>query len=137
MGVDNNGNIGKGRQREDRLAIAFVGGCTGGLLQCLAASPTESFKVWRQVQDIMDPRGGRERSIMAGMGATMLRHDMPHGVWFASYEWFKHELSAISWLGAKPWIGRDERKKSSPWQFPFSADPSQHSQPGRWGICSI
>lgn len=28
-----------------------------------------------------------------GLGATLLRDGMPHGVWFASYEWAKTELT--------------------------------------------
>uniref|UniRef100_A0A7R9VV14 Mitochondrial carrier protein n=1 Tax=Pseudictyota dubia TaxID=2749911 RepID=A0A7R9VV14_9STRA len=96
-----NGDVDISGQKEERLGAVFVGGCVGGLLQCLVASPAELFKVRRQVQDMMDPKRGRGRSITAGMGATMLRDGLPHGVWFASYEWFKHELSTVSWFKGK------------------------------------
>ena len=73
---------------EERITSVFLGGVVGGLAQCLVASPAELWKVRKQVQDMLRPKG----NISAGLGATMLRDGLPHGIWFASYEWCKHKL---------------------------------------------
>mmetsp|Transcript_10672 Transcript_10672/g.23133 ORF Transcript_10672/g.23133 Transcript_10672/m.23133 type:complete len:306 (-) Transcript_10672:101-1018(-) len=86
---------GNDEARQDRLPAVFVGGCVGGLLQCLVASPAELYKVRKQVLDLIGGEGQQlvRPKITSGMGATMLRDGLPHGVWFASYEWCKAYLS--------------------------------------------
>jgi solute carrier family 25 carnitine/acylcarnitine transporter 20/29 len=83
------------------LMGVFVGGCTGGMVQSFLMSPVELIKVNQQV-------GGKSLSSATalvasglfannnlawkGLGATLLRDGLPHGVWFASYEMMKQKL---------------------------------------------
>eukprot|EP00957_Ditylum_brightwellii_P201881 15327647-Ditylum_brightwellii.AAC.1 len=60
---------------DDVLLGVFIGGCTGGVAQSFLMSPVEI--AWR------------------GLGATLLRDGLPHGVWFASYQYSKDYLSQI------------------------------------------
>mmetsp|Transcript_27725 Transcript_27725/g.47169 ORF Transcript_27725/g.47169 Transcript_27725/m.47169 type:complete len:297 (-) Transcript_27725:138-1028(-) len=83
------------------LTGVFVGGCVGGVLQSFVMSPVELVKVKQQVvgesvtsattkvcQGIFSSSGA-----WRGLGATLLRDGIPHGVWFASYEYAKTELT--------------------------------------------
>jgi len=82
-----------------RIAAIFVGGCTGGILQSFLMSPVELVKVSQQcagksfsaassdvLANIMHSKAWR------GLGATLLRDGVPHGVWFAAYEVCKQQL---------------------------------------------
>lgn len=87
---------------DDKLAAVFVGGCVGGVLQSFLMSPVELLKVHQQVhteqsalavgrsvvQSVLEQSSG----IWRGLGATMLRDGIPHGVWFVSYEVSKNFL---------------------------------------------
>jgi solute carrier family 25 carnitine/acylcarnitine transporter 20/29 len=96
---------------EHKLAAVFVGGSTGGFWQSFLMSPVEYIKVTQQCA------GGRTAGTAAntmtassavwkliwqsdgvfwrrGLGATMLRDSIPHGVWFTTYEVTKQELTA-------------------------------------------
>lgn len=72
----------------------FWGGCVGGVIQSFLMSPVELVKVSQQV--------GTTRQILhqtfkssawRGLGATLLRDGIPHGVWFVSYEMAKESLT--------------------------------------------
>jgi len=75
-----------------RYRDIFVGGVVGGIAQCFVASPAELIKVKRQVCDLR-LMGKKSQNISAGFGATLLRDGIPHGVWFASYEWCKNSTN--------------------------------------------
>lgn len=80
----------------------FVGGCVGGVLQSFVMSPVELVKVKQQVvgESVTSATTTVCRGIFSragawkGLGATLLRDGMPHGVWFASYEYAKTELTS-------------------------------------------
>jgi solute carrier family 25 carnitine/acylcarnitine transporter 20/29 len=87
----------------NRLLPVFVGGCAGGVLQSFLVSPVEWIKVHQQTA----ARGATSTSTSSllktlfrhkyslwnlGLTATLLRDGIPHGVWFASYEYCKVEL---------------------------------------------
>jgi solute carrier family 25 (mitochondrial carnitine/acylcarnitine transporter), member 20/29 len=96
------------------LLSVFVGGCTGGIIQSFLMSPVELIKVNQQVIGQSTRVAGREvvqglwmflrtngtskqsslssSSSWRGLNATLLRDGIPHGVWFASYEWCKTVL---------------------------------------------
>eukprot|EP00192_Tetraselmis_astigmatica_P014071 CAMPEP_0117659742 /NCGR_PEP_ID=MMETSP0804-20121206/6594_1 /TAXON_ID=1074897 /ORGANISM="Tetraselmis astigmatica, Strain CCMP880" /LENGTH=317 /DNA_ID=CAMNT_0005466419 /DNA_START=24 /DNA_END=977 /DNA_ORIENTATION=- len=97
------------RERSDQRGSApsllpvFVGGFTGGVLQSFVVSPAELLKIRQQAHG-----GSVTRSATAlradlgtpllwrGLGATLLRDGMPHGVWFMAYEWSKQMLTPSS-----------------------------------------
>lgn len=90
------------------LASVFVGGCTGGVVQSFLMSPVELVKVNQQVHVTKTARmATRElwtgffanRTSWRGLNATLLRDGIPHGVWFASYEWCKTTLLTMSTHG--------------------------------------
>ncbi|CAM9509363.1 unnamed protein product [Ectocarpus sp. 12 AP-2014] len=95
----------------------FAGGCAGGFAQSFVMSPVELVKVRLQLQDraVLSAAAagtgsggggafalatgvvrtfGLSGLLSTGLGATMGRDVLPHGVWFASYEWCKQEFSA-------------------------------------------
>ncbi len=84
----------------------FVGGCTGGLVQSILMSPVELIKVNQQVAGkslssatSLVATGIFSKSIAwRGLGATLLRDGIPHGVWFASYEMMKQSLEKADGL---------------------------------------
>ena len=96
--------------RPDQVLLgAFIGGCTGGIVQSFLMSPVELVKVNQQV-------GGKSLSSAAalvssnllsknvgwkGLEATLLRDGIPHGVWFASYEYCKRTLEKMDQFDAK------------------------------------
>ena len=83
-----------------RLTPVFMGGVCGGIVQSFVVAPFELLKVNQQV------RGGSAKDVaerltrnswrniavaFRGLGPTVLRDGVPHGVWFASYEYFKRK----------------------------------------------
>jgi solute carrier family 25 (mitochondrial carnitine/acylcarnitine transporter), member 20/29 len=103
------------------LIPIFIGGCTGGIVQSFLVSPVEWIKIrtqvavataatttttgiggpqqqqpvremmttWKAAQQLL----ARPTSVMkCGLSATLWRDGIPHGVWFASYEWCKSVL---------------------------------------------
>jgi solute carrier family 25 carnitine/acylcarnitine transporter 20/29 len=115
-GTDDNNNDAV-ENSSDVLLGVFMGGCVGGILQSFVMSPIELIKVSQQVigksglestssviSGLFKPTtsssnsnisSGRGSTISAwrGLGATLLRDGIPHGVWFASYEYAKVELT--------------------------------------------
>lgn len=92
-------NNGSGDSKNVLMGV-FVGGCTGGVLQSFVMSPVELVKVKQQVvgESITSATTSVCRGIFTsagwrGLGATLLRDGLPHGVWFASYEYAKTELT--------------------------------------------
>lgn len=93
---------GDGSSSDDgnKLLGVFIGGCTGGVLQSFIMSPVELVKVIQQVvgQSAKSATASVVSGIFSstgawkGLGATLLRDGIPHGVWFASYEYAKTEL---------------------------------------------
>jgi solute carrier family 25 carnitine/acylcarnitine transporter 20/29 len=85
---------------ENVLIGAFWGGCAGGVLQSFLMSPVELIKVRQQVIGLnaLQATSAVTRGLFSsfawkGLGATLLRDGIPHGVWFASYEVAKDYLS--------------------------------------------
>jgi solute carrier family 25 carnitine/acylcarnitine transporter 20/29 len=79
------------------LMSVFFGGCTGGIIQSFLMAPVELMKINQQIRGTtaraagMELVRGRHKS-WRGLNATLLRDGVPHGVWFASYEWCKTAL---------------------------------------------
>jgi len=90
----------------------FIGGCAGGIAQSFLMSPVELFKVNQQVNVSKSARdvgielvsgfattssasaaAASSGSSWRGLNATLLRDGIPHGVWFASYEWCKTAMT--------------------------------------------
>ena len=105
------GGYGFGKQYASKtesngLVSVFVGGCAGGVLQSFLVSPVEWIKVNQQTQIAATTKNNKDtaRSLARtlfrhkgslwnrGLTATLLRDGIPHGVWFASYEYCKVEL---------------------------------------------
>jgi solute carrier family 25 (mitochondrial carnitine/acylcarnitine transporter), member 20/29 len=88
----------------DKYMAIFVGGCSGGVLQSFIMSPVELVKVSQQcatttqslrtasVPVVWNLTHGHPSRAWTGLGATLLRDGIPHGVWFVSYEWCKVEM---------------------------------------------
>jgi len=86
----------------------FIGGCAGGILQSFVMSPIELIKISQQVKSVSAAttsaisgllrcsNGNGYYSAWRGLGATLLRDGIPHGVWFVSYEYAKVELTAFT-----------------------------------------
>lgn len=85
------------------LAPIFIGGCAGGAAQSFLQSPVELVKVRMQLaasgsvpttsSAVAHLAQGR-LLFSRGLSATLLRDVVPHGIWFATYEWAKRSLSA-------------------------------------------
>ncbi|KAL7563944.1 hypothetical protein ACA910_017559 [Epithemia clementina (nom. ined.)] len=82
-----------------RTAAVFVGGCTGGVVQSFLMSPVELVKVSQQCagtplivasKDVV--WNIHQWTAWRGLGATLLRDGIPHGVWFVAYEMTKQQL---------------------------------------------
>ena len=92
-----------GRRGAGDLLPVFVGGTLGGVVQSVVVSPVELLKTARQLAPDGVGLGGTLRSLapavrasgpavlFRGMGATILRDGIPHGVWFAAYAWAKRQ----------------------------------------------
>jgi solute carrier family 25 carnitine/acylcarnitine transporter 20/29 len=86
----------------DVLLGVFIGGCSGGLVQSFLMSPVELIKVNQQVAGKSLTSAATlvytnifSRFGWKGLQATILRDGIPHGVWFASYEWCKAKMEAM------------------------------------------
>ena len=85
------------------ILSVFIGGCTGGLVQSFLMSPIELIKVNQQVSGASLVNAATlvstnlfSRSIgWKGLEATILRDGIPHGIWFASYEYSKRKLEEM------------------------------------------
>lgn len=87
------------------LLGVFIGGCTGGIAQSFLMSPVELIKVNQQVVGrslpsatnmLVSDVASREMNIAwRGLGATLLRDGLPHGIWFASYDYTKDRLEKL------------------------------------------
>eukprot|EP00522_Entomoneis_paludosa_P012384 CAMPEP_0172457714 /NCGR_PEP_ID=MMETSP1065-20121228/23753_1 /TAXON_ID=265537 /ORGANISM="Amphiprora paludosa, Strain CCMP125" /LENGTH=279 /DNA_ID=CAMNT_0013211601 /DNA_START=131 /DNA_END=967 /DNA_ORIENTATION=+ len=82
-----------------RIAAIFIGGCTGGVLQSFLMSPVELVKVSQQCAGKSLTAASSEvawniyhSTAWRGLGATLLRDGIPHGIWFAAYEFSKDGL---------------------------------------------
>ena len=101
---ENKSENNKMNRTHDGLMPVFVGGVCGGIVQSFVVAPFELLKVNQQV------RGGSAKAVaerlltrnsttrnhaasvaFRGLGSTLLRDGVPHGVWFASYEYFKRK----------------------------------------------
>mmetsp|Transcript_7971 Transcript_7971/g.18197 ORF Transcript_7971/g.18197 Transcript_7971/m.18197 type:complete len:300 (-) Transcript_7971:211-1110(-) len=90
-----------GEDRASKMMAVFVGGCFGGVLQSFVMSPVELVKVTQQVAGASASSATTNvaRGLFSnagawrGLSATMLRDGIPHGVWFASYEYAKTSLA--------------------------------------------
>ena len=84
-------------------APVFAGGCLGGVAQSFAVTPFELVKIRQQnlktkigvgslaaARELTARLGGGV--LFRGLGATLLRDGVPHGVWFVAYEWSKRAL---------------------------------------------
>jgi len=92
------------------LVPIFLGGCAGGAAQSFLQSPVELLKVRLQLAEPgtvpstgavtaallhePSPHAGMMHVLSRGLGATLLRDVVPHGVWFATYEWAKRALTS-------------------------------------------
>jgi solute carrier family 25 (mitochondrial carnitine/acylcarnitine transporter), member 20/29 len=119
----------------------FIGGCTGGILQSFLMSPVEWIKVQRQVhsvQPIVAVEAAAAAAVSAtittttsttlfwsflrhptrGLGATLLRDGIPHGVWFVAYDWAKTNWTFLD-------QGRSRKRKDSTGihMVPMEPDP--------------
>jgi solute carrier family 25 carnitine/acylcarnitine transporter 20/29 len=89
------------------LLGVFIGGCCGGVAQSFLMSPVELIKVNQQVigrslssATALVASGMLERNVAwRGLEATLLRDGIPHGVWFASYDWSKNYLEKMEGTG--------------------------------------
>ena len=88
----------------ESLMSVFIGGSFGGILQSFFISPIELMKINQQVH-AQKTAGTAGSELMKGLltangwkglNATLLRDGIPHGVWFASYEWCKTDLVSLS-----------------------------------------
>jgi solute carrier family 25 carnitine/acylcarnitine transporter 20/29 len=92
------------RNPNEVLMGVFIGGCCGGVAQSFLMSPVELIKVNQQVigkslssATAFVASGMLERKVAwRGLEATLLRDGIPHGVWFASYEWSKNYLEQMN-----------------------------------------
>ena len=77
-------------------------GCFGGVAQSFIVSPFELVKIKQQSAGVgagvvlaaaRELTSALARGVLSeGLGATLLRDGVPHGVWFVAYEWSKTAL---------------------------------------------
>jgi solute carrier family 25 (mitochondrial carnitine/acylcarnitine transporter), member 20/29 len=100
-GIGKSWNEKTSAQDQALLSNVFIGGCVGGLAQSFLMSPVELVKVRQQCVGQSATTAGKEvlQGLISpsrswrGLNATILRDGIPHGVWFASYEWTKNKLA--------------------------------------------
>lgn len=88
----------------ESLLPVFCGGVVGGVLQSFVVSPFELVKIRQQAAggavtlavSTLAGNLGRVGLCTRGLGATLLRDGVPHGVWFAAYEWSKRRMVQAS-----------------------------------------
>ena len=103
------------------LLPVFCGGVVGGVLQSFVVSPFELVKIRQQAAggavtlavSTLAGNLGRVGLATRGLGATLLRDGVPHGVWFAAYEWSKRRMGGR--------VSRDEHE-SGPQTSPTATD---------------
>lgn len=122
-------------------APVFAGGCLGGVAQSFAVSPFELVKIRQQNGSFVgvgDKMGvgslaaARELTarlgggvLFRGLGATLLRDGVPHGVWFVAYEWSKRALENAS-------DSRDARASQKTTAIPLAA--GAFAAAAAWGV---
>ena len=82
-------------------APRLCGGVVGGVLQSFVVSPFELVKIRQQAAggavtlavSTLAGTLGRAGLATRGLGATLLRDGVPHGVWFVAYEWSKRRMT--------------------------------------------
>jgi hypothetical protein len=106
---------------DQRLTAIFIGGCTGGVLQSFLMSPVELIKVSQQCATgktlISLPQllsAARSAVLWRGLGATLLRDGIPHGVWFVSYEVCKDRAVPALRDGSKATSGSTQSQFFAP-----------------------
>ena len=133
----------------EALTAIFVGGCVGGILQSFLMSPVELIKVHQQVHTeqsalaagkyvvntvvagssgsaVAGTGSDASLSLWRGLGATLLRDGIPHGVWFVSYEMCKNYLESLSSsniINSNNGVSNDivEKKESTNWSIPLAS----------------
>eukprot|EP00536_Pseudo-nitzschia_multiseries_P008691 jgi/Psemu1/325309/estExt_fgenesh1_pg.C_2250004 len=118
----------------------FVGGCVGGVLQSFLMSPVEWIKVNQQTavdRAATSTASSSSSSLSAvlqkflqnkhrlwnrGLTATVLRDGIPHGVWFASYEYCKLQMLATTFTSIS-----GENRESLPTTIPVPGQDSSSS----------
>ena len=108
--AENNYNSNLGNSSQKVYLGVFFGGCVGGLFQSFLMSPVELIKVNQQVagKDLSSATSlvatgiFQKQIAWRGLEATLLRDCIPHGVWFASYEWCKETLIAKYYDESEP-----------------------------------
>ena len=105
-------------------APIFAGGCLGGVAQSFAVSPFELLKIKQQSATI---NSGNVFAVAKqvtkqlgtgvfskGLGSTLLRDGVPHGVWFVAYEWSKRKLENRVVVGDVNDVKTIETKTNAP-----------------------
>ncbi|CAB9503136.1 Mitochondrial aspartate-glutamate transporter AGC1 [Seminavis robusta] len=116
--------IGKRWNKEEgALTAIFVGGCVGGIAQSFLMSPVELIKVNQQVameqsalatgKKVVSVTMIQQKAAWRGLGATLLRDGIPHGVWFVSYEVAKNFLEENSGIKS------DDKAATTNWSIPL------------------
>jgi solute carrier family 25 carnitine/acylcarnitine transporter 20/29 len=110
--ADNSNNSNNGNSNNSNTLLpVFIGGCIGGILQSFLMSPIEWIKVNQQTSitaistssnntagtTVMKQFLNNKSNLWnRGLTATLLRDGIPHGCWFASYEYCKTIMSSSS-----------------------------------------
>jgi solute carrier family 25 carnitine/acylcarnitine transporter 20/29 len=81
------------QQVHGRAIAAGGGGGVGGGGGSSASVKAASLELWRGLFVTMGNTSKSASSSWRGLNATLLRDGIPHGVWFASYEWCKTTLT--------------------------------------------
>ena len=114
---------------QEALTAIFVGGCVGGVLQSFLMSPVELIKVNQQIHTEQSALAvGKEvvhkvaasggGSAWRGLGATLLRDGLPHGIWFVSYEICKNYMESLT--TSKGSLDNSEKKETN-WSIPLAS----------------
>ena len=114
----------------------------GGIAQSLAVAPAELLKVQRQVGGGAATAGAGLRAAVAragprvlfrGLGATLLRDGVPHGVWFAAYEWAKRRALAAEAQRRRASAGQRRPRRRRRWFRRGGAEPPPPPPPAEMG----
>lgn len=96
-GVGKEWNLAVAGQEASLLNIG-IAGTVGGIAQSFLMSPVEYYKVQQQVHFKTAATTTPKFLTSRGLTATLWRDGIPHGVWFASYEYAKTELAQTASL---------------------------------------